>query len=154
MADGETSDKPTVAVTSEEVSAVVRSLGVEVDASRVNRAFDRAYRDLAKSSQLKGFRRGKAPRSVLARVYGPQVAEQLEQTIGVVGEHPVDAEVDQPPHVGSLVDRIRMHQQARATGGGDDVRRHGAGRRPDADRVGGDPVESCGHRLLDLFPAE
>jgi trigger factor len=40
-----------------------------------------AYKDLAKTSQLKGFRRGKAPRSVLTRIYGPQVAEQLEQSL-------------------------------------------------------------------------
>ena len=84
MADGETSDKPTVAVTSEEVSAVVRSLGVEVDASRVNRAFDRAYRDLAKRVRVKGFRPGKTPRSVLERLYGASIGEDIERAL--VGE--------------------------------------------------------------------
>ena len=68
------------AVATEE-SSIVRRLEVEIDASRVRRAFDHAYRDLAKGSQIKGFRRGRVPRSVLERLYGASVAEQLEQTL-------------------------------------------------------------------------
>lgn len=71
----------TVQVTCEEVSAVVRSLGVRVDASRVDRAFDRAYRDLAKRVRVKGFRPGKTPRSVLERLYGAAIAEDIERVL-------------------------------------------------------------------------
>ena len=48
-------------------------VSVEVSAERVGRAFDRAYRDLARRAQVKGFRPGKVPRSVLERLYGPAV---------------------------------------------------------------------------------
>ena len=44
-------------------------------------AADRAYRDLAKQAQVKGFRRGKVPRKVLEQMYGPSVAEELERTL-------------------------------------------------------------------------
>ena len=74
-------EKPSVRVTSEEVSPVVRSLGVEVDASRVSRAFERAYRELAKKVRVRGFRPGKTPRSVLERLYGASVAEDVERTL-------------------------------------------------------------------------
>ncbi len=74
-------EKPSVRVTSEEVSAVVRSLGVEVDASRVNHAFDRAYRELGRKVRVRGFRPGKIPRSVLERLYGASVAEDIERAL-------------------------------------------------------------------------
>ena len=54
---------------------------VEVDVSRVKRAFDRAYRELGRQARVKGFRPGKAPRSVLEKLYGGSVAEQIEQTL-------------------------------------------------------------------------
>jgi trigger factor len=82
MASGD--EKPSVRVTSEEVSPVVRSLGVEVDAARVGRAFDRAYRELARKVRVRGFRPGKTPRSVLERLYGASVAEEVERAL--VGE--------------------------------------------------------------------
>jgi len=66
--------------TSEE-SAVVRTVSVEVPQARVHKAFDRAYRNLARSAQVKGFRRGKVPRKVLERVYGAAAAEEIERTL-------------------------------------------------------------------------
>ncbi len=81
MARAEKSDKPSVQVTTEEVSAVVRSLGVEVAAARVNRAFDRAYRDLARRVKVRGFRPGKTPRSVLERLYGAAIGEDIERAL-------------------------------------------------------------------------
>jgi trigger factor len=64
-----------------ENSSVVRTLSVVVDAARVKKAFDRAYRDLARSAQVKGFRKGKVPRSVLVRLFGASVAEEIERTL-------------------------------------------------------------------------
>ncbi|HXK24786.1 MAG TPA: trigger factor [Myxococcota bacterium] len=54
---------------------------VRVEAARVDRAFDRAYRDLSRRARVKGFRPGKVPRSVLQRLYGASLAEELEDTL-------------------------------------------------------------------------
>jgi trigger factor len=81
MASESTSQSPSIRVTTHEDSPVAYSLAVEVDAKRVDKAFTRAYRDLGKKVKVKGFRPGKVPRNVLEKLYGPQVAEQLEQTL-------------------------------------------------------------------------
>jgi trigger factor len=67
--------------TAEESGPIVRVLSVEVPAARVRRAFDVAYRDLGRRVQVKGFRPGKVPRSVLERLYGPAVIEDVERAI-------------------------------------------------------------------------
>jgi trigger factor len=54
---------------------------VRVDVARVDRAFDRAYRDVSRRARVKGFRPGKVPRSVLERMYGASLAEGLEDTL-------------------------------------------------------------------------
>ena len=64
-----------------ESTPILHTIEIEVDAARVRKVFDRAYRNLAKRVQVKGFRPGKAPRSVLEKLYGASVAEQLEQTL-------------------------------------------------------------------------
>jgi trigger factor len=64
-----------------ETSSVIRTLEVEVDAKRVRKAFDRAYRDLGRRVSVRGFRPGKAPRSVLEKLYGAAVAEEMQQTL-------------------------------------------------------------------------
>jgi trigger factor len=76
-------------VESHEESPILHRVEVEVAARRVKKAFDRAYKDLAKQADVKGFRKGKVPRSVLERMYGPSLAEQIEQTL--VGETLMDA---------------------------------------------------------------
>ncbi len=68
-------------VSTTETSSVIRTLEVEVDPKRVRKAFDRAYRDLGRSVRVRGFRPGKAPRSVLEKLYGAAVAEELKQTL-------------------------------------------------------------------------
>jgi len=64
-----------------ETSSVIRTLEVEVEAKRVRKAFDRAYRDLGRRVSVRGFRPGKAPRSVLEKLYGAAVAEEMQQTL-------------------------------------------------------------------------
>ena len=81
MASESTSESPSVRVTTHEDSSVAYSLAVEVDAKRVDKAFDRAYRDLGRNVKVKGFRPGKVPRGVLEKLYAPQIAEQIEQTL-------------------------------------------------------------------------
>jgi len=68
-------------VSTTETSPVVRTLEVEVDAKRVRKAFDRAYRDLGRRVRVRGFRPGKAPRSVLEKLYGAAVVEEMKQTL-------------------------------------------------------------------------
>jgi len=64
-----------------EDSAVVRTVSVEVPEARVRQLFKRPYDKLARSAQVKGFRRGKAPRKVLERVYGAAAAEEVERAL-------------------------------------------------------------------------
>jgi len=70
-----------IRVTATEDTAVDWSLAVEVDAKRVGKAFDRAYRDLGRQVKVRGFRPGKVPRAMLEKLYAASVAEQLEQTL-------------------------------------------------------------------------
>jgi trigger factor len=70
-----------VSVSAVETSAVVRTLTVEVDAARVKQAFDRAYRDLANNVSVRGFRPGKAPRTVLESLYGAGLREEIERNL-------------------------------------------------------------------------
>lgn len=70
-----------IQVDTREEGAVVRTLEVVVEARRVGQAFDRAYRELARRAQIPGFRRGKIPRSVLEKRFGPEVADDLERQL-------------------------------------------------------------------------
>ena len=64
-----------------ETSPVLRTLAVTVDAARVTRAFERAYKELAKRAKVKGFRPGKAPRAVLERRYGAGLAAEVGERL-------------------------------------------------------------------------
>lgn len=64
-----------------ETGPVVRTLAVDVGAARVGRAFERAYRDLGRRARVRGFRPGKVPRSVLERLYGASVREDVERAL-------------------------------------------------------------------------
>jgi trigger factor len=70
-----------VSVSAVETSPVIRTLTVEVDAARVRQAFERAYRDLGRSVNVRGFRPGKAPRSVLESLYGASLREEIERSL-------------------------------------------------------------------------
>ncbi len=75
------SDSAGISVSTAETSPITRTLTVEVDAERVRRAFDRAYRDLGRSVNVKGFRPGKTPRMVLEKLYGASLREEIERTL-------------------------------------------------------------------------
>ena len=83
MADTHGAEAPngSLSITTEEEGPVLRTLRVQVDATRVRRAFERAYRDLARSVRVRGFRPGKAPRSVLEKLYGATMAEEIERVL-------------------------------------------------------------------------
>lgn len=64
-----------------EIGSVARTIAVEVDASRVEKAFARSYRDLGRRVRVRGFRPGKVPRSVLEKLYGASMVEEVEQLL-------------------------------------------------------------------------
>ena len=57
----------------EDVSPVEKKLAVEIPWDRVREKLDHAYKELGRGVQLRGFRKGKVPRSVLERMFGKQV---------------------------------------------------------------------------------
>lgn len=59
------------------ISPVVLEVAVEVPADIVNAEIEKAYGSLQRKARVRGFRPGKAPRQVLARLYGPQVATDV-----------------------------------------------------------------------------
>jgi trigger factor len=60
-------------VTVEDVSSVKKILHIEVPNDQVVRELDNAYKHLKKTAKVKGFRPGKAPRSVLERLFKKDV---------------------------------------------------------------------------------
>ena len=60
-------------VTVEDQSTVKKVLHIEVPQDEVVRELNSAYAELKKTAKIKGFRPGKAPRSVLERLYGKDV---------------------------------------------------------------------------------
>jgi trigger factor len=62
-----------VKVAVEDVSTVKKILHIEIPEDRVIRELDDAYKNLKKTAKIKGFRPGKAPRSVLERLFKKDV---------------------------------------------------------------------------------
>lgn len=60
-------------VTVEDKSSVKKILHIEIPKEDVTKELDSAYAQLKKTAKIKGFRPGKAPRSVLTRLYGKDV---------------------------------------------------------------------------------
>ena len=83
-------------VTIEEVSPVEKKLVVSVPWATVESRMGDAFRELGKGVQLKGFRKGKVPRSVLEKMFGKrvraEVAGQLvrESFMTAVTEHKLE----------------------------------------------------------------
>ncbi len=63
------------------ISPVVLEVAVEVPADAVRVEVDKAYSNLQRKARVRGFRPGKAPRQVLAHLYGPQVASDVVNAI-------------------------------------------------------------------------
>jgi trigger factor len=70
-------------VTVEDSGANAKCLKIVLPADDVKKELEKAYRKLSKSVSIKGFRKGKVPRQVLVKEYGPKVeyetAEKLIQ---------------------------------------------------------------------------
>ncbi len=61
----------------EEVSPIVRRMTVELDPTAVDEALDEAYRGLARTVKIRGFRPGKAPRRILEQEFKEQVERDV-----------------------------------------------------------------------------
>ncbi len=59
------------------ISPVMIELSVEVPAATVKTEIDKAYATLSKKAHIRGFRPGKVPRDVLARLFAPQVMSDV-----------------------------------------------------------------------------
>jgi trigger factor len=92
----------------EEVSPVETKLIVEVPWENVSGKLGKSYRDLAKQVNLKGFRKGKVPRSVLERMFSDrvhaEVASELvrESFMAALSEHKLQAVAE--PRVESQIE--------------------------------------------------
>jgi len=62
----------------EDLSDVQKKVKVEIPWEQVRAEFDRAYNKLRRQVDIKGFRRGKAPRSILERYYKDRVSGETE----------------------------------------------------------------------------
>ncbi|MGH8012360.1 MAG: trigger factor, partial [Candidatus Binataceae bacterium] len=65
----------------ENTSELGRKLTIELQPDEINRELDRAYGELKRSVQLKGFRPGHAPRHLLERFFGDQVRGDVIQKL-------------------------------------------------------------------------
>ena len=63
--------------TVEEINPVKKIIHFEIPRDEVARELDAAYKELKKTAKIKGFRPGKAPRSVLERLYGKNVTADV-----------------------------------------------------------------------------
>lgn len=68
-------------VSVEELSSVKKVLHIEVPEKKVTRKLDQAYDKLKKEANIKGFRPGKAPRTVLERYYKKDVDKDVSSQL-------------------------------------------------------------------------
>jgi len=94
----------------ETVDAVRRRLAVEVPEGEVTQEIERAYSNVRRTANVRGFRQGRAPRAVLERMFGDQVRAEVfakliqasfrdalrEQNIEPVGEPEIVTERAEP----------------------------------------------------------
>jgi trigger factor len=103
-----------VKVSSTELPPRQVSLAIEVEQDRLDRAMDDAFRRLAGRVDVPGFRRGKAPRSMVERMIGREriVEEALDQLLPVVVSEAIEQEKLEPytrPRVESIeFDPLRL----------------------------------------------
>ncbi|MGY8738837.1 MAG: trigger factor family protein, partial [bacterium] len=77
MAEGQSDIK----IETNEISAVVREISVEVDVKRVDAAYGQVLNQLRKTANVKGFRKGKVPAKVIRQMYGENLGEEIERQL-------------------------------------------------------------------------
>ncbi len=68
-------------ITVEEVTPLTRRMRIVLPVEEVSRELDDAYRKLKSEVSLKGFRRGKAPRTILEQAYGDRVRAEVGEKL-------------------------------------------------------------------------
>jgi trigger factor len=68
-------------VTVEDVSSVKKTLHIEIPQEVVSKEIERAYGELKKTAKIKGFRPGKAPRSVLEKMFRKDVLADVSSRL-------------------------------------------------------------------------
>ncbi|MCX7944217.1 MAG: trigger factor [Deltaproteobacteria bacterium] len=61
----------------EEISQIERRLIVEIDPEYYKEELEKTYKELMKNVAIKGFRPGKAPRSIIEKLYGSAIKEEV-----------------------------------------------------------------------------
>src|SRR3989338_5051319 len=64
-----------------DVKPSVKKLKIEVSTEIVNREIDEAYKNISKSANIQGFRKGKAPRKILEQHYKERLESDVLQRI-------------------------------------------------------------------------
>jgi trigger factor len=67
--------------TVEELNSVQRRVNITIPGEVVTKAFNKVYAQLQKKADLKGFRRGKAPLTVIKRLYSSQAARDVADNL-------------------------------------------------------------------------
>jgi len=80
--------------TVEQLNAVQYRLSIEVSPEEVNKAYEGAYRKLQQRARIQGFRPGKAPLTVVRRLYGNSVAGEVHESL--INQHLFAALGEQP----------------------------------------------------------
>lgn len=75
-----------------EISPVIVEVSVEVPWDDVKKELTQAYGKLGKTARVRGFRPGKVPRSVLQKLYSPQVHQEV---LGTLFERSMSAAVEE-----------------------------------------------------------
>lgn len=65
----------------EEIGTLTRKITVTLPANDVRKKLDKQYSKLQKESKMKGFRRGKVPRSIIEKSYKPQVEAEVGEKL-------------------------------------------------------------------------
>lgn len=71
----------TLNTTVEEINSVQRRVKVAVSPSLVTKAFDDAYRNIQKKAKLQGFRPGKAPITLIKKLYSDSVRGEVVESL-------------------------------------------------------------------------
>lgn len=78
------------------VDAIKREIKFEIPRERVTKAMDEVYNEISKNAKIKGFRPGKAPRSIIVSSYGKMAQEEMIKKLVPqayhegIGEHKIE----------------------------------------------------------------
>lgn len=68
-------------VTVQKLSPVLMEFDVIVDVERVHAELEKSYSNIGRSAHVRGFRPGKAPRQVIAQLYGTRIASDVAKRL-------------------------------------------------------------------------